>query len=220
MLARNLISNAIVPLRTSDTGISALTMMDEFKVTHMPIVNREDFLGLVSEEDILNFNDPEKPLGAHELSLKKPYVTEDQHIYDIIKLVYEKKLTAVPVLDKAKTYKGSIVMSELVSRLAEMASIQQPGSIIVLELNEKDYLLSEIVQIVESNDALILSLYTSSPLDSTKLELTLKINKMDISAVLATFGRYGYTIKASYSEDQYYDDLLDRYNSLMNYLNI
>ncbi len=220
MLARNLISNAIVPLRTSDSGIDALNMMDEFKVTHMPIVNCEDFLGLVSEEDILNFNDPEKPLGAHELSLSKPYVTEDQHIYDVIKLVYEKKLTAVPVLDKANIYKGSIVMSELVSRLAEMASIQQPGSIIVLELNEKDYLLSEIVQIVESNDALILSLYTTSPVDSTQLELTIKINKMEISAVLATFRRYGYNIKASYYENQYYDDLIDRYNSLMNYLNI
>jgi predicted transcriptional regulator len=209
-----------VPLKTSDSGITALNMMDEFKVTHLPIVNNIDFLGLVSEEDILNFDNPEKPLGEHELSLSKPYVEENQHMYDVIKSVYELKLTAIPVLDKTKAYKGSIVMSELVSRMAEMAAIQQPGALVILELNEKDYMLSEIVQIVESNDAKILSLYTTSTVDSTKLELTLKINKMDISAILATFGRYNYTIKASFSEDQYWDDLLDRYNSLMNYLNV
>lgn len=220
MLAKNLISNAIVPLRTSDSGINALTMMDEFKVRHLPIVNNVDFLGVVSEDDILNFNDPEKALGEHVLSLKKPFVTEEQHIYDIIKLIYELKLTAVPVLEKSKAYKGSIVMSELVARLAEMTSIQQPGAIVVLELNEREYMLSEIVQIVESNDTKILSMYTTSPLDSTRMEITLKLNKMDISAVLATFGRYNYTIKASFSEDQYWDDLMDNYNSLMNYLNI
>ncbi|MFO8055543.1 MAG: CBS domain-containing protein [Bacteroidales bacterium] len=220
MLAKHLLSKTIVPLRTSDTGISALSMMDEFKVAHLPIVNNVDFLGLVSEDDILNFNDPGKPLGEHSLSLKKPYITEDQHVYDIIKIIYEQKLTVVPVLDKINTYKGTVVMSELVSRLAEMASIQQPGAIIVLELNEKDYLLSEIVQIIESNDTKILSLYTSSPVDSTRLELTIKLNKMDISSVLATFSRYNYTIKASYSENEYWDDLMDRYNSLINYLNI
>lgn len=220
MLAKQLLSNSIVPLKTSDSGLTALNMMDEFKVTHLPIVNNIDFLGLVSEDDILNFDNPEKPLGEHELSLSKPYVEENQHMYDVIKSVYELKLTTIPVLDKTKAYKGSVVMSELVSRMAEMAAIQQPGALVVLELNENDYMLSEIVQIVESNDARILSLYTTSPIDSTRLELTLKVNKMDISGILATFGRYNYTIKASFSEDQYWDDLMDRYNSLINYLNI
>lgn len=220
MLAKHLLSNTIVPLRTSDPGTRALEMMDDFKVMHLPIVNNVDFLGLISEEDILNFNDPEKPLGDHKLSLKKPYVGEDQHIYDVIKVVYEQKLTVTPVLDKMKGYKGVVVMSELLARVAEMAAIQQPGALIILELNEKDYLLSEIVQIVESNDAKILSLYTTSLRDSTKLELTLKLNKMDVSAVMATLSRYEYSIKASFSEEQYWDDLKDRYDALVNYLNI
>ncbi|MGM0647636.1 MAG: CBS domain-containing protein [Bacteroidota bacterium] len=220
MIAKQLISNAIVPLRTSDTGITALNMMDEFKVRHLPIVNNENFLGLISEDDILNFNDPEKPLGEHELSLNKPFLTDDQHVYDVIKLIYELKLTLVPVLDKNNIYLGCVVMSELLARFAEIAAVQQPGALVVLELNERDYLLSEIVQIVESNDTKILSLYTTSLPDSTKLELTLKLNKMDISSVMATFDRYGYHIKAAFSEEQYWDDLMDRYNSLMNYLNI
>jgi hypothetical protein len=87
-------------------------------------------------------------------------------------------------------------------------------------LNQNDYALSEIAQIVETNDAKILSLYITSIPDSTMIELTLKINRMDIQPILQTFTRYEYTIKASFAEAEYYDDLLDRYNSLMNYLNI
>ncbi|MGM0611999.1 MAG: CBS domain-containing protein [Bacteroidota bacterium] len=221
MLAKQLLSDTIVPLRKSDTGICALNMMDEFKVRHLPIVHDSEFWGLVSEDGVLEFDNPEKPLEEIDSTFfNKTFIAEDQHLYEIIKLLYQQNLTVLPVLNENKIYKGSVVLSELLVRVAEMASIQHPGAIIVLEVNEKDYLLSEIVQIVESNDAKILSLYTSSPVDSTKLEITLKLNKMDVSAVMSTFDRYDYTIKASFSEDEYWDNLMDHYNSLMNYLNI
>ena len=92
--------------------------------------------------------------------------------------------------------------------------------IIVLEINDKDYLLTEIAQIVESNDAKVLSMYITSHPDSTKFEVTLKINKMDVGSILQTFNRYDYIISASFTEDTYTDNLQDRFDSLMNYLNI
>ncbi|MFW6020393.1 MAG: CBS domain-containing protein, partial [Bacteroidales bacterium] len=221
MIAKQLISDTIVPLRKSDTGICALNMMDEFKVRHLPVIVENDYWGLVSEDGVLEFDNPEKPLEEISTNyFNKLFATEDQHLYEVIKLLYQQNLTLLPVLDKNKIYKGSIVLSELLGYVAEMTSVQQPGAVIVLDVNEKDYLLSEIVQIVESNDAKILSLYTSSPVDSTKLEITLKLNKMDVSAVMSTFDRYDYAIKASFSEDEYWDNLMDHYNSLMNYLNI
>ena len=102
MIARQLITHEIIPLKTSDSGTDALNLMDEFKVTHLPIVNVESFLGLVSEQDIYNLNNPNEPLGNHKLSLEHPYVEENQHVYDVLKLVYKYGLTLIPVLDEHK----------------------------------------------------------------------------------------------------------------------
>ena len=116
---------------------------------------------------------------------------------------------------------GVITLTGLVQKLSAIASLINPGGIIVLEINQKDYLLTEIAGIVESNDAKILSLYITSHPDSTKLELTIKVNRVDIGAILQTFYRYNYTVKASWSkEDSFSDGLQDRFDSLMNYLNI
>lgn len=220
MIAKNIITDSVQPLKTSDTGLYALNMMDEYKVSHLPIVNNIELLGLISESDIYSINNFEQPLGNHKLSLQHPFVSEYQHFYDVIKIVSELKLTLIPVLSDEKKYIGVITLQDLTQHFSKIASIQNPGGIIVLELNSVDYLLTEIAQIVESNDAKILSLYVSSHKDSRKMELTLKINKMDIGSVLQTFNRYNYIVKESYSELTYSDDLQKRFDSFMSYLNV
>lgn len=212
--------NIIIPLKTSDTGEKALQLMEEFKVSHLPIVNNVDFLGLISETDILNLNTPEEPLGNHKLSLIRPSVNENQHIYEVIKIIAEQKLTLVPVVDAQNHYLGSITLMDVIKNFAKILAVQDPGGIIVLELNVNDYSLSQIAQIVESNDAKIISLYISSEKDSMKFTLTLKINKTDLTAILKTFIRYNYIIKASFHEDTFLDDLKHRYDLLMHYLNM
>lgn len=220
MIARDLITDEIPPLKTSDSGQKALDWMEEFRVAHLPIVNKEDFLGLVSEDDILNLNNPKEPLGNHSLSLFKSYVTESQHIYEVIKIIHELKLTLVPVLDESNHYLGLITVTHLMQELARTAAITDPGGIIVLELNEHDYSLSEIAHIIEGENASILSSNITSYVDSTKIELTLKINRIDLSRIIASFNRHNYAVKATYHQSDFKDDIADRYDSLMNYLNI
>lgn len=219
MIAEELISNEIPPLKTSDSGLKALSWMEEFRISHLPIVNHQDLLGVISEEDIFNLNSPEEPLGNHRLSLYKPYVKSHQHIYEIIKLVAELNLSLVPVLDEHDKYLGVITLPDLIKNMAELSSIKDNGAILVLEVNERDYSLSQIAQIVESNDCKILSVYINTIPDSTKMEVILKLNRTDLRAVLATFNRYNYTVKASYNEIGY-DDFNDRFDLLMNYLNM
>jgi CBS domain-containing protein len=220
MIARDLITDEIPPLKTSDSGQKALDWMEEFRVGHLPIVNKTDFLGLISEDDILNLNNPKEPLGNHSLSLFKSFVYETQHIYEIIKLMHDLKLTLVPVLDEENHYLGLITATHLMQQLAGTAAITDPGGIVVLELNEHDYSLSEIAHIVEGEDAIILSSNITSYSDSTKLELTLKINKIDLSRIIASFNRHDYVVKATYHQAEFNDNVSDRYNALMNYLSI
>lgn len=220
MLAKDLLSNAVMPLKTSDTGAMALLWMDEYKVSHLPIVNNEEFLGLISEADISGGNNPDEPIGNCSLSLSNAYVVQSQHIYDVVKVVSLMNLSLVPVMDDKKRYLGVITLPDLIHKFAHISAINNPGGIIVLELNSNDYTMTEIADIIESNDAKILSSYITSHPDSTKLDVTIKINKMDITGILQTFNRYNYTVKASFYEAELMDDLYERYQSLMKFLDI
>src|SRR6266540_1483027 len=98
MLAKDLISDVIPALRTSDTGVKALYWMDIFRISHLPIVNNEEFLGLISDKDIYDLNTADEAIGNHNLSLFSPFVYENQHVYEIIELTAKLQLTVVPVL--------------------------------------------------------------------------------------------------------------------------
>jgi acetoin utilization protein AcuB len=220
MLAAELIANAIPPVHTSDTVQKVVERMVEFRVRHLPIVNEEQFLGLLGENDLVNITDNQTEIGALGLSLVNPYVLEEQHIYDVIRLFYEQQLTVVPVLDIKKNYLGMISINAMNEYFARLTSVSQPGGIIVLEINNKNNSLAHMAQIVESDNAQILSSYVYQHPDSTRMEVTLKVNKQDISTILATFLRYEYDIKATFNHTGDNDNSRDRYDSLMNYLNL
>jgi CBS domain-containing protein len=220
MFAKLILTEDITPLKTSDSGAYALNWMEENKISHLPIVNNVEFLGLISDEDIFSLNNFEEALGNHKLSLPSLFVYEDQHLFEIIKIISEHKLTLVPVLDRKNRYLGSITTQTLTQSMSEIASVDMPGGVIVLELSNNDYSLSQIAQIVESNDSKILSLCVTSKTESTQIEVALKVNTMEIGAILQTFDRYNYYVKASYTENEDVDDLKDRFDSFMNYLNV
>lgn len=221
MLAKELISDVVPSLKTSDTGVKALYWMDIFRISHLPIVNNEEFLGLISDTDIYDMNTPDEAIGNHNLSLFSPFVFDYQHVYDAIELVSRLKLSVVPVLDVDKNYLGLITAQKFMQYMGDLFGVKNPGGIIVLELNSNNYSLTQVAQIVESNDAKIISLYIQSLPDTSIMELTLKINRIDLGAIIQTFIRFDYLIKASYSE---YNDLevlySNRYEQFMHYLNI
>lgn len=221
MIAKELISEVIPALKTSDTGLTALNWMEVFKVTHLPIVNDREFLGLVSETDIYDLNLPEEPLGNHQLSLFRPYGIEEQHLFEIIELASSLKLSLVPILDFQKNYLGVITITDLLHYFADISALKNAGGIVVLEINRNDYSLSQVAQIVEGNDAKILSSFITSYPDSVKLELTLKLNVIDLTSINQTFSRYGYTILSSYMKHDEQEDLLEeRLDNLFKFLSI
>ncbi|MDQ3047491.1 MAG: CBS domain-containing protein [Bacteroidota bacterium] len=220
MLAKDLITDEIPPLKTNDTGLMAINWMDEFKVSHLPIVSNNEYLGLISDTDILDLNITDNELGSCKISLIRPFVFAHQHVYEVIKMVSAMKLTVLPVLDENNQYSGLIPVTSLLQQFSLLAATREPGGIIVLEMNLHDYSLTQIAQIVEGNDAKILSLYVNHITDSTQVEVTLKLNKEDLSGILQTFYRYNYTVKASFHQSEFSDDLKNRFDSFMNYINI
>jgi CBS domain-containing protein len=221
MLAKDLISDVVPALKTSDSGQRALYWMDIFRISHLPIVNNVDFLGLISDKDIYDHNMAEEPIGNHSLSLFSPYVTSGQHVYEVMEVASELQLTVIPVLSDDKKFQGVVTLTDLLHYFADVSALKQPGGIIVLELNLNDYSMTQIAQIVEGNDAKILSSYVTSSPNSTKMEITLKINRKDLSSILQTFMRYNYIIKASFMDENDLNSLYEnRYDSFMKYLSI
>jgi CBS domain-containing protein len=221
MIAKELISDIIPALKTSDTGTQALQWMEIARVSHLPIVNDKELLGIISDSDIYDLNTPDEAIGNHPLSLELVYVLEDQHIFEIVDKVARYKLTLIPVLNHKNEYIGVISLHDLLIGLAKVTNIETNGAILVLEMNIRDYSLSEIARIIESEDAKILSVYVSSNEDSTKIDVTIKVNQNDLSRIIASLNRFNYIIKNTFLDnsdlDQFYRDRLD---SLFNFLNI
>jgi len=219
MIARDLISNSIIPLRTSDTGREALSIMKDFSITHLPIVNDKQLLGLLSDEDIIN-HDIDEPVGSFGLSMIRPYVKEEDHIYEVMRLLGEYQLTIIPVVDIEENYLGLITQEDVLQFFAHAGSFTEPGSVIVLEIAKRDYSLAEMSQIVESERAAILSSFVTTNLDNSVVDVTIKINKQEIQNIIASFERYNYKVKGTFQESEYADNLKERYDALMAYLSV
>lgn len=220
MIAKELISASVLPLKTSDTGLVAMHWFDEFRVTHLPVVGDSQLLGLISEDDIFTEGSFEEPIWNFQLKLQNVSILHTRHIYEAIKLFADYKLTTLPVVDEKGAYLGVITLADIVKNLASTVAVSNPGGILVLELNANDFSMVEISKIIEDNDAKILSFYITSPADSTRLELTMKLNRIDIQPIMQSFIRYDYTIKASFFESDYFENLRERYDLLMTYLNV
>ena len=220
MIALNLINDEIPPLKHSDTAEKAMNWMEEFKVSHLPVLKNGQFVGVVSESEILDQMEMDKTLDELFQVLPRPYAIASDHIYQVLSKISELKLSVIPVLDENENYLGCTTVRHLMSLIAKTGSIRENGGILVLEIANIDYSLAQIAQIVESNDAKILSSYIMSSPDSTNIEVTLKINKIELDRIIRTFERYDYTIKASFQKSANLDDMQFRYDALMNYLNL
>jgi acetoin utilization protein AcuB len=220
MKAIDIINDEIPPLMHTDTGEKALNWMEEFKVSHLPVLKDGNFVGMLSESDVLDHLATDKTLDELFQHLPRPYVLENDHFYQVLSKISEFKLSVIPVLDVNEKYLGCASVHHLLTLIANTGSIKENGGILVLEMAQSDYSMAEIAQIVESNDAKILSSYIMSAPNSTNVEVTLKLNKIELDRIIATFERYDYVIKATFQKSNLQDEMLLKFEAMMNYFNM
>jgi acetoin utilization protein AcuB len=220
MFAGKLIKDTIPPLKPTDTCQRAMLWMDEFHINSLPVINGKSYIGLIKQTDLVEISTPDALLQTNETPLSRIFVYSNQHVYDVVKFAALHKCDVVPVLNDNQEYEGLITIQDLVDYFAESKSVYMPGGIIILELRLSDFSMSQIAQIIESDGAHILSSSVSATPDPQIIELTLKIDKVDIARILSSFYRYNYHVTASYFQSEFGEDLKSRYESLMNYLSI
>jgi len=219
MQASDLISQSLISLHPDDDGLRAISLMEELRVNHLPVVRNGFYLGILSEKEILNWDNEKEFIEEHLEEITAPSVISTQHLFDIIEELEKFSLTVIPVLDEEKHYLGSITNRKLLYTIAKSTSIQSNGGVIVLRMNQNDYQMSEIASIVEDNNTKILSSYITSIPDVLQIEPTLKLNTMDINSIVKDLERFDYNVSASFNTQETNDDFTDRYESLMRFLN-
>ena len=115
MIAQELIIDTVPPILANESCEKALIWMDEFKVSHLPVVEGVNYLGLVSDDMILDSNDADVEVGKMNLISSRPYVYAYQHIYEVMKLMADLNISVVPILDKNENYLGLTTAQHLMS---------------------------------------------------------------------------------------------------------
>lgn len=207
-------------LKPTDTVETALSLLIGNNLKQLPVLNEGNFIGLLCEEDLIGNQDN---LSIQEIKLTTPSMNarEDDHIFDLMKKSAENEFRILPVFNENRKYLGFIQAREIFKDFIKNSPISEPGGILVIEMQKRDYYLSELARIIESENASVLGLFISSPsTDSEKIEITIKVNKQDLYFLKSTLERFGYDLKASFSDVRSSDVLKERYDSLMAYLNV
>jgi len=218
MIVRKLISSEIPTLTLKNSVHEALSIMQEFHLYHLAVVKNNKLIGVVSEDNLLSLNDEQIEIESLKNKIQMLFMPLGKDVFEIIKYMDQHALSLLPIISEEK-YIGVITHQSVISSLASIVAIQESGGVIILEMNKKDYSMSEIAQIVESNGARILNSFITEVNENEVIKLTLKLNVLNIAPIIQTFERYEYTVAMIYNYSENNDDLSDRYDSLMRYLN-
>lgn len=212
--------NDIKPLLNSEKVGDILDIMEELKYTHLPVVDQDrNYLGLLCEDDLLEL-DEEDRIQKHQRCLKPFAIAANSHLFEAVKSMGEGQLSLLPVVNTEGGYLGYVPAVELLQDLGRELSFNERGSVIVLKMDVRDYHLAQVSQIVESEDAKIIGLLLFNDTNPDLLNLVLKINQEDLSRIIQSFKRYNYSIDAVFHQSIFDENLADRYESFMKYINI
>lgn len=219
MRIEQLISPSVPTLDPSDTGDRALDMMQENNLTQLPMVSEDNFLALISETEVFDWATPEAALSTSEFTNYKPAIRSGAHPFEAMRIMHEMNLIILPVIDLEQKYVGCVTKDSLLKYITENSSILTPGGIIVLEVAPRNYTLYEIARICENEDVTIMNMQVMVN-ELGMLEITLKLNRNSVDAVVSSFERHNYTVKEAYGESINDDDITGKYHLLMNYINM
>lgn len=192
MLAKDFITKDIPSLKSFDTVAYALGLMDDLKLKELPLLKEGLYEGLVTEKDLLEMPDPSASIG--EPVLFAPAIKEEGHLHEALARISRYGLSLLPVVTPEGRYLGAITQERLVKSLSEWCAAEAAGSVIVLEMMPRDYALSDIARLVESNHAHVLNLLSRSDADTGRLLIALKIDLEDATPVIRSLERFNYRV--------------------------
>jgi CBS-domain-containing membrane protein len=219
MLAAQLINTSFPSVHLLDKASFALQLMEDYDVQHLCVVTDEKFVGIVDKNTLLD-----TPETAVIATMQDEFIVAsvhaDEHFLAGTKLLSLHELTMLPVVSTTADLLGVITAKHMLAALTSHVGADMKGGVIVLEMEQRQYSFGEIARLVETNDAYVTQLNTATDTQTGMLLVTLQINRIEVSTIVATFQRYDYSVKYYFGEENYQNELKENYNHLLSYLNM
>lgn len=212
------LNSNIKALRTTDTVADAQDLFAEYPFSHFPVLENGVYIGCAGSEDT-ELLDIEKTMDEARYTFERFFVRDTTMWLDVLEVFAKNETNLVPVLNAENNYLGYYEITDIIRFFDETPFLKEEGGILVVEKGTTEYSMSEVSQIVESNNGRLLGLFISEA-NLQKVQITLKISLGGLSEIIQTFRRYNYDIISEHQEDAYLNTLKDRSDYLDKYLNI
>jgi predicted transcriptional regulator len=214
----NYITNDFRPIDSQETISLVQDFFADLNFTHFPVLENGIFIGSIASDDVETF-DTDKKAGDYKYTLERFYARKSMIWLDILEVFAKNHTNTVPVLDENNNYIGYYEMEDIMKFFQETPFLKEQGGIIIVQKGLLDYSMSQITQIVESNNGKILGCFISEA-DLENVQITIKIGLGAMNEIIQTFRRYNYEIISEHQEDTYINSLKERSDYLDKYLNI
>jgi Mg/Co/Ni transporter MgtE len=191
---------------------------DDLNFSHFPVIEEGIYVGSIAADDIETFDSDKKVLD-YKFTLEHFFVRTNMIWLDVLEVFAKNHTNLVPILDESNTYIGYYEIEDIIKFFHETPFLKEQGAIIIVRKNTVDYSMSQIVQIVESNNGKLLGLFISES-DMNTVQVTIKISLGSLNDIIQTFRRYNYEILSDHNEDNYINNLKERSDYLDRYLNM
>ena len=219
MLAAQLINTSFPSVHLLDKASFALQLMEDYDLQHLCVVTDEKLVGIVDKNTLLDTHET-SVIAALQDDFVIASVHADEHFLAGAKLLSLHELSMLPVVSTTADLLGVISAKHMLAHLTSYVGADNKGGVIVLEMERRQYSFGEIVRLIETNDAYVTQLNTATDPQTGMLLVTIQINRIEVSTIVATFQRYDYSVKYYFGEENYQNELKENYNHLLSYLNM
>lgn len=197
----------------------AIDKIEKLHRRYLPVLDQGQYMGMLSEDDLLDA-EPSEEVGSLQRFFIKPLVSANDHFMLALRVRVKFGIDSVPVVNEKNEFEGIISIENMLDQITRMTGATDTGSMLVLEISRQDYALGEINRLVESNDAMIKHLNIVEDTNSDLVKVVLRINKEEVSDIVATFQRHNYHVLHYYGEESYRNSLQTNLDHLFTYLNV
>jgi len=214
----NYITNDFRAIDSQETIASAQDFFADMNFSHFPVLESGIFIGSIAADDVETF-DIDKKIIDYKYTLERFFARKSMIWLDVLEVFAKNHTNVVPILDENNIYIGYYEMEDIMKFFQETPFLKEPGGIIIVQKGLLDYSMSEVAQIVESNNGKVLGSFVSEA-NLENVQITIKIGLGAINEIIQTFRRYNYDIISEHQEDTYINSLKERSDYLDKYLNI